>query len=145
MMKRWMFSLLLGCLLLCGCAGSDSGGSIQQIGVKDAVGKLEAKHTFVLLVTRTQCSYCKALVEHLQDTIDEHAIVIYDVVMDDSTVDTLQADIDTLSAYLERPDQTPHYYFIKDGEVQDEEKGYTSANPDRFWDWIGRNGLETEG
>ena len=53
--------------------------------------------------------------------------------MRDDTVEHLNEDVDKLKAYLDRPDQTPHYYYIKNGEVADAQKGYTQFQPDRFW------------
>ena len=141
--------LLLACILLIvsGCSSTTTQedkveSKVVSIGVDDAINKIEKKQTFILLVTRKKCEYCEALLETLDATIDEHKVVIYNAVMRDDTVDNLNADVDKLKNYLERPDQTPHYYYIVDGEVMDAEMGYTSANPNRFWDWISKNDVE---
>ena len=36
----------------------------------------------------------------------------------------------------------PHYYYIKNGEVADAQKGYTQFQPDRLWEWVAKNYLE---
>lgn len=141
MKKIGIVCMVISCLLLCGCKEKKQ-ALIQEIGVEDASVKFEEKQSFVLLVTRTKCGYCEALLEYLHSTLEGHDIVIYNAVMDDSSVESLQEDVDTLSKYVSRPDQTPHYYYIENGEVKDGEKGFTPVQPDRFWDWVERNHLE---
>lgn len=139
-----MFSCLL---LVSGCTSEKQEekkpeSKIVEIGVEDAIQKIKKKQDFVLLVTRKQCKYCEAMLEMLDTTIKEHQLVIYNAVMRDDTVDHLNEDVEKLKVYLERPDQTPHYYYIKNGEVEDTDKGYTEFQPERFWDWITKNNLE---
>lgn len=141
MKKIGIICMLMSCLLFGGCQ-EKSKASIQEIGVEDAIVKFEEKQSFVLLVTRKKCAYCEALLEYLNSTLDDHEVVIYNAVMNDDSVESLQKDVDALSKYVSRPDQTPHYYYVETGEVKDGEKGFTPAQPDRFWDWIERNHLE---
>lgn len=141
MKKIGIICMFISCLLLGGCQKQNN-AQIQEIGVEDAIVKFEEKQSFVLLVTRKKCGYCEALLEYLHSTLDDHEVVINNAVMDDSSVDSLQKDVDALSKYVSRPDQTPHYYYIENGEVKDGKKGFTPAQPDRFWDWIERNNLE---
>lgn len=143
-MKKLALAFLAVLFLLSGCIGEkEEAASLMEIGVKDAIDKLEKEDTFVLLVTRKKCGYCEALLEYLEETLDEHTVKIYNAVMDDTNSDTLAKDVEALSAYLERPDQTPHYYYIKAGEVLDSEKGFTPSRPERFWEWIERNAIES--
>lgn len=145
LMKKVFLALLMTGLLLAGCSSKpNETASVIEIGVKDAVDKLEKKDSFVLLVTRSKCGYCEALLEYLDTTLEEHALTIYNAVMDDTNSETLTRDIEALSAYLERPDQTPHYYYISQGKVADAEKGFTPAQPDRFWNWVERNAIEAD-
>lgn len=137
--------LFMSCLLLLmgGCSSKEaSTGKVLDIGVDDAITKIEKEQTFVLLVTRSKCTYCEALLEVLKNTISEHDTVIYNAVMDDSTLESFDKDKEKLEKYVKDPTKTPHYYYIKGGEVIDSEMGFSEALPDRFWEWIDRNEIE---
>ena len=146
-MKKVIICLFTFALVMTGCVSTtakktNSESKVIEIGVDDAIAKIQKKQSFVLLVTRKQCEYCEAMLEMLKDTINDHNLVIYDTIMRDDTVEHLNEDVDKLKAYLDRPDQTPHYYYIKNGEVADAQKGYTQFQPDRFWEWVAKNDLE---
>ena len=75
-------------------------------------------------------------------TKEDYSLKIYHLEMRDDTVEHFNEDLDFLEGYLERPDQTPHYYYIEEGEVVAQQMGYTSLNPDRFWEWAESIGIE---
>lgn len=141
-MKKLFF--ILGCLFFCCSCGTKeiTPAQVLTIGKDDFTHKLEAKDTFVFLVTRSQCEYCDQLLNMIEVTKYDHELQIYHLEMRDDTIEHLNEDIDFLKQYLERPDQTPHYYLIEDGEVIADQMGYTSLNPDRFWEWVEILGIE---
>ena len=141
-MKKLFF--ILGCIFLCcGCSTKVvTPAQVLTIGKADFTHKLEQKDSFVFLVTRSQCEYCDQLLEMIDFTKDDYDLKIYHLEMRDDTVEHLNEDIDFLKQYVERPDQTPHYYYIEEGEVVAQQMGYTPLNPDRFWEWYESLGID---
>jgi predicted bacteriocin transport accessory protein len=141
-MKR-LFFILLCLFLCCSCASKPKEpAQVLTIGKADFEHKMEQKDTFVFLVTRTQCEYCQELLKMIDYTKEDYSLKIYHLEMRDDTVEHFNEDLDFLEGYLERPDQTPHYYYIEEGEVVAQQMGYTSLNPDRFWEWAESIGIE---
>ena len=141
-MKKLFF--ILSCLFLC-CSCKDkvvTPAQVLTIGKADFIHKIEAQDDFVFLVTRSQCEYCDQLLNMIEVTKYDHELQIFHLEMRDDTIEHLNEDIDFLKQYVERPDQTPHYYYIEDGEVIADQMGYTSLNPERFWDWAEILGLD---
>lgn len=146
MKKIWILFFCVS-LLLVGCKQENKDLAIKQdkiqyIGVEDTMDKIIHKDTFTLIVTRKQCPYCEALLDMIQQTIDNHNVMVYVTVMQDDTQEHLQQDSKKLEKYLDEPFLTPQYYYIKDGEVVSREKGFTKTYPDRFWYWIKENEIE---
>lgn len=141
MRKIIMFALC--CWMLLGCSTKITNpAQVITIGLDDVRHKFEQKESFVLLITRSKCEYCESLLHMIELTKEEHELSIYQVIMRDDTVEHLNEDIDALETYVSRPDQTPHYYNVIEGEVVDAQMGYTMFNPDRFWEWVEKNQLE---
>lgn len=142
-MKKILLSVLCCLFLLTACEDTqEEPGKIVQIGIEDAFLKMDKKQTFLLLITRDKCYYCQLLHKMLDDTLQDHPTVIYNVKMDDSTTEKLYADNDLLKTRLEKPGTTPHVYYIKDGKVVDDLTGYNEDNPLELWDWIEEHGIE---
>ena len=95
------------------------------------------------MITRDKCYYCQLMHKMLEDTIEDHPTIIYNVKMDDSTTENLYADNDLLKTRLKKPGTTPHVYYIKDGVVKDDITGFDEENPLEFWDWVKEHNIET--
>ncbi|MEF2782154.1 MAG: hypothetical protein U0N20_03570 [Clostridium sp.] len=142
-MKKIFLSFLCCLFLVSGCSSQEQEpGKILEIGIEDAFSKMDNKDTFLLLVSRDKCYYCQLMEKMLDETIEDHPTVIYNVKMDDSTTDKLYADHDLLKTRLEKPGTTPHVYYIKDGEVEADMTGFDESEPELFWDWVEENGIE---
>lgn len=134
-MKR-LFFMICSVLLLCGCGKKEiTPAQVLTIGKDDFAYKVEQQDSFIFLVTRTQCEYCQQLLDMIDFTKEDYDVKIYHLEMRDDTIEHYNEDLAFLKEYVERPDQTPHYYYFEDGEVIAHQMGYTSLNPDRFWEW----------
>lgn len=140
-MKKIIVTMLCSMLVLVGCSSS-KGGKVVEISVDEALQKIENKDTFILMVTRTKCEYCDMMHEMLDKTINDHATIIYNVVMDDSDDATLEADVTKLEEKVAQPGRTPHIYYVLDGVSTEEIVGFNEKNPDRFWEWVKKYELE---
>ena len=142
-MKKFMISVLCCMFLLTGTGSKEQEkGKVQQIGIEDAFSKMDKKETFLLLITRDKCYYCQLMHKMLDDTIEDHPTVIYNVKMDDSTTEKLYADHDLLKTRLKKPGTTPHVYYIKDGKVEADMTGFDEEHPLEFWDWVKEQKIE---
>lgn len=140
---RRLFFMIICLLLCCGCSPKVvEPAQVLTIGKADFEAKMNRKDSFVFLVTRTQCEYCQQLLDMIDYTKDDYDLKIYHLEMRDDSVEHFNEDLDFLKAYVERPDQTPHYYYIEEGEVLANQMGYTSLNPDRFWEWYESLGID---
>lgn len=143
-MKKILLSFLCCLFLVTGCSEKEEEkqGQLIEIGIEDAFLKMDNKDDFLLLVTRDKCYYCQQMHTMLTDTISDHPTTIYNVKMDDSSVDNLNADHELLKTRLEKPGTTPHVYYIKDGEVEADMTGFDEEEPLLFWDWVEDLGIE---
>lgn len=135
--------LIATCLLLvlsgCSFAG---GGKVEFISIDGFETKMKEKETFILLITKDSCPHCEDLKEMLDDTINKHTAIIYNLKLDESSDENYNQNVEQLSAYFDKPGRTPHTYFIDQGEVKDDLLGFRKDQADDFWKWVDGLGLK---
>ena len=60
-----------------GCQQSSKPGVIKEINIDRMEEKFENKDTFVVMITQTNCSYCKDFHELLDDWLPTHNLTLY--------------------------------------------------------------------
>lgn len=138
-MKKIILTMLCIMLLLSGC--SSGKGKIEFISIEKTFEMMDEKETFVLLTSKESCSHCEDMKEMLKETLPEHDLIVYNVVLDESSTDAYISDQLALESRLDRPSVTPHVYYIEKGEVKEELLGFSKQSPDKFWDWVNTLGL----
>lgn len=138
-MKKIILAMLSCMLLMSGC--SSGKGKIEFVSIEKTFEMMDEKETFVLLTSKESCSHCEDMKEMLKETLPEHDLIVYNVVLDESSTDAYLSDQLALESRLDRPSVTPHVYYIEKGEVKDELLGFSKQSPDKFWDWVNTLGL----
>lgn len=138
-MKKIILAMLCIMLLLSGC--SSGKGKIEFVSIEKTFEMMDEKETFVLLTSKESCSHCEDMKEMLKETLPEHDLIVYNVVLDESSTDAYISDQLALESRLDRPSVTPHVYYIEKGEVKEELLGFSKQSPDKFWDWVNTLGL----
>lgn len=138
-MKKIILAMLSCMLLMSGC--SSGKGKIEFVSIEKTFEMMDEKETFVLLTSKESCSHCEDMKEMLKETLPEHDLIVYNVVLDESSTDAYLSDQLALESRLDRPSVTPHVYYIEKGEVKEELLGFSKQSPDKFWDWVNTLGL----
>ena len=133
-MKKIILTMLAVLLLASGC--SSGKGKIEYVSIDRAFEMMDQKESFLLLVSKDSCTHCKDLEAMLKKELPKQDLIIYNVVMDESSATAYEQDKERLSERLDEPNKTPHVYEIKKGEVNSELLGYSAEKPENFWDWV---------
>lgn len=125
----FVFMMILG-----GCSSSPtkeyirdtSAGEIKESTLEEVYTKFEQKEDFVLLMTFSYCSHCHDLKELLVPYLQNHHVVIYELIMDKLTPITSDYDVakEKLNQYLKDYEGTPSLYYIEGGKKKDEIIGF---------------------
>lgn len=138
-MKKIILAMLSSMLLLSGC--SSGKGKIEFVSIEKMFEMMDDKETFLLMTSKESCNHCEDMKEMLKETLPKHDLIVYNVVLDESSTDAYISDQLALESRLDRPAVTPHVYYIEKGEVKDELLGFSKQSPDKFWDWVNTLGL----
>ena len=112
-MKKSFLLLLIIVFSLFGCKikNDNEEGKIITLDYSELKEKIENKDSFILVVTRTDCSHCAVYLPRLQDVLKEYELTAYKIEVDewsDEETNELK-DICNVSA-------TPTTIFIENGE-----------------------------
>lgn len=138
-MKKIILAMLSVMMLVSGC--STGKGKIEYVSIDKAFEMMDDNDTFLLLTSRESCSHCEDMKEMLKEKLPSHELIVYNVVLDESSSEAYIKDQLLLETRLEKPSVTPHVYYIEKGEVKDELLGFSKESPDKFWDWVNTLGL----
>lgn len=136
MKKIFALSALL-LMLVSGCSyeRDDRPGEIKEISYSEALEKIKNKETFNLMISQTYCGHCQDLKMMLATYLDNHHVVIYDVLLDDTgmTTEDVQEDYPLFEG-------TPDLYVVEKGEL----KGHIAGGltQDEFDTWVTDNRLD---
>lgn len=134
-MKKILLAFV--CLLaFTACSSTEKKGKIEYTSIAAAFEKMDNKDSFILLISKDTCSHCEEMNDMFDDTLKDHDTVIYNVKIDESSEEAYNADIAKLEERLDKPNRTPHTYYIEDGAVKDELVGFSADKPTKFWDWV---------
>ncbi len=101
------------------------GEGIVEISSKEAMAKMDAKETFLLVLSKTTCPACQEYKPHLEEYLKEYPYVsVYYVELDTSDSSDSDALIDRV--YLE---YTPTTFLIISGDVLD---AYVGSDDERL-------------
>lgn len=138
-MKKIILAMLSVMLLMSGC--STGKGKIEYVSIDKAFEMMDKKDTFLLLISKESCSHCEDMKDMLKEKLPEHDLIVYNIVMDESSNEAYIKDQLQLETRFVKPSVTPHVYYIEKGEVKDELLGFSKESPDKFWDWVKTLGL----
>lgn len=133
-MKKMILTMLCVMLMMSGC--STGKGKLEFVSIDHAFEMMDEKQTFLLLISRESCSHCEDMLDMLKKELPKQDLILYNVVMDESSEEAYDHDKKQLEERFEDPNRTPHVYFIQAGEVKDEQLGYSKDEPESFWDWV---------
>ena len=85
---------------------------LVEISVKELKEKVDKNETFILVVTRTDCSHCEAFKPVLKDVFNEYNIIGYEI----NTANIAEEDQDLFTDIAPNVKGTPTTLFFKDGE-----------------------------
>lgn len=140
-MKKLMIVTCMISMLLVGCTSepkeyvrNTEPGKIEDTTLDEIYKKFENKEDFVLLITFTFCSHCQSLKEVMEPYLQNHGVVVYELVMDKlvPTNDEYNAAKEKLNTYLKDYEGTPSFYYIEDGKKKDEIIGFGGEGKDKI-------------
>ena len=85
---------------------------LVEITVKELQEKIEKQETFVLVITRTDCSHCEAFKPVVKDVFKEYNIYGYEI----NTANIADEDKELYTDLVTNVDGTPTTLFFKKGE-----------------------------
>ena len=85
---------------------------LVEINVKELKEKIDNKETFILVVTRTDCSHCEAFKPVLKDVYKEYNITGYEI----NTANIAKEDESLYTDLVPNIEGTPTTVFFKNGE-----------------------------
>lgn len=132
-MKRWMIMFCTFVMILTGCANnseyarSSAKGELKESNLEEIYTKFDQKDDFVLLITFSFCGHCQDLKAVLVPYLENHKVVVYELVMDKLTPNNADYEVakDKLNTYLKDYEGTPSFYYIEDGKKKDEIIGFS--------------------
>ena len=110
-MKKTLFIILICLVLLTGCKTKDEKGKLITLDYDELKEKIDNEDSFILVVTRTDCSHCAIYIPRLEKVLKEYELTAYQIEVDtwkDSEKDDL-GEICNVSG-------TPTTIFIENGE-----------------------------
>ena len=109
-MKKILFILLICLILITGCEKKTK-GKLITIDYKELKEKIENKDSFILVVTRTDCSHCAVYIPRLEKVLKDYELTAYQIEVDTWTNEEKDdlSDICNVSG-------TPTTIFIENGE-----------------------------
>ena len=112
-MKKKLFLLLICVLFLFGCKikNNSEEGKIITLSYEELKEKIDKEESFILVVTRTDCSHCAIYLPRLQKVLEEYKLTAYKIEIDEWTDEETGSlkDICNVSG-------TPTTIFIENGE-----------------------------
>lgn len=136
-MKKIMIIMCTLAVLLGGCDTKNkeyvrdtTPGTLEKTTLEDIYEKFENKEDFVLLITFTFCAHCQRLKEVLEPYLENHHVVVYELVMDElvPTNKEYEEAKAKLNKYLKDYEGTPSFYYIEDGKKKEEIIGFDEGN-----------------
>lgn len=106
-------------VMITGCKAnqeSSKPGTIKEINIDKMVEKIEDEDTFVVMITQSNCEYCKDFHELLDNWLPTHNLTIYEVILDHEENATPNDNLARLRPYFPNFKYTPSVYYVKDGE-----------------------------
>lgn len=119
MKLRKILCILLLLMVVTGCSKSyerdTSKGEIIEITLAEMVEKIEAKDTFAIMFTTTVCNFCKEFESFLNPYIEDHHVVMYNVVLDKEEA-SVQENRNIIDTYFKNFSTTPGIFYVEEGE-----------------------------
>jgi len=109
-MKKILFLLLISLLLLTGC-DKNTKGKLITLDYDELKEKIDNEETFILVVTRTDCSHCAIYLPRLEKVLKEYELTAYKI-----EVDTWKTSEKEDLSYICNVSGTPTTLFIENGE-----------------------------
>ena len=124
------------------CKRDTGKGSVTQINLTQMETMIEAKETFVLVLSTHTCGYCLRFHEMLESYLKNHNVDIYNVYLDEEKT-TVQENRDIVNRYFEEFNSTPGIFYVVNGE----NKAYLAnqsdgVNEEYFDNWIVENNID---
>lgn len=105
--------------LITGCTTASydrdrSQGKIIAISLKQLKQKMKMNETFAVMFTQSMCGFCKDFEELLTTYIQNHAMIMYNVILDKEEA-TAQENLAIITQYFNDFSSTPAIYYVKKG------------------------------
>lgn len=84
---------------------------VEKISYNEFFNKMQKKDSFVLVVSKTDCQYCKMYLPKLENIAKEYKLKFYYVEVDTFTA----SESDSFSSYIDYNASTPTTVFINKG------------------------------
>lgn len=122
MMKKIVLCIIALSFILTGCSTSsykrDTGaGKVEKITLAQMEEKIANKEDFAIMLTQSMCSYCQAFEEILTPYIANHAVTMYDVVLDKEAT-TPQENLVVIKKTFANFSSTPGIYYVEKGKMK---------------------------
>lgn len=170
-MKKVLMLITMSLVLaLTACTPKRDPFEIRSITVDKIEEKMEQKDSFIFVVVRENCPYCKKVEEYIEETKSQHpGVVLYQLDTTDFEIYKEKEDDDYLRAKTEEGTRflemaptfmyTPTFYAVVDGTIQSSGVGFDpetkkvnlwekleqpidfdKAESEDVWDYIEANG-----
>lgn len=137
--------LLMAFVMVTGCQTnpeSSKPGTIKEINIDKMVEKFDNEDTFVVMITQTDCGYCKDFHELLDNWLPTHNLTIYEVNLDHEENATPNDNLARIRPYFSNFKYTPSVYYVKDGEfVSDLNPQVQTITESMLNQWIRQNNI----
>lgn len=107
-----IIAILVGAFYLLINSSDNNKNNLIKLSYDEIINKIDNKESFVLVISRTNCSHCANYKPKLKEVAGKYNIKIY-------YIDTDELDKETLTKFTQKMSfdgSTPTTLFIKDGE-----------------------------
>lgn len=120
----------------------NSGGSITEISLDEALDLAKAKDESIILFTLSTCKDCRKLKEVLLPYLEDHSLEINEVVLDNegTSDEEVQNNRRKINTVFTEFNSVPSMYYVKDGVSIDEIFEVTEES--QLEEWVVTNKLD---
>lgn len=122
---------------------SESPGIISTISMAKFEAMMEAGQSFLVSFVTTQCPYCHDFHAVLEEYNKDHAIVMYQVILDYEETGE-EANRELVHSYFEEFATVPGVFYVENGKNSSYMDAYNlGISEEVFSDWIDSLGIDT--
>ena len=133
-------------MLLVGCSKDyerdTTKGEEIQITLAEFEEKMANGDSFAVMLTQSHCQYCKEFESYLIPYMEEHHLVMYNVVLDYEET-SAQENLQIIHQYFSDFNNTPGIYYVKDGKKKSHlAPKNNEINGDMLEEWVKLNKID---